>query len=702
MEKKQNRSVLAQTKGVGTEKNQDVANSKCFPRGSRKREPSSGVLPPRKPIPQKSKSLDKRPKPRGLGSGPQYPSGDKGAGVTDRDAELGSVFVPGSKKQSLNHLLNFHYTPREVHTSGAGRVNRNKHRYNKEQFLQANCQFVVNSDGDYKLYMNNPDALVDWDMVEQIHVQVTEFPSCPICLYPPVAAKMTRCGHVYCWSCILHYLALSDKPWRKCPICYEAIDKQDLKSAIAIPHSAFNVNEYLTLRLMKRAQGSLTAVPVDEAKISRNVLLNMSETKVNTVYSKLLLANNSEVMSIIDRERSELNAQLIEDENCPEKCFIDQALNQLIDREKIVFEKLSKNQPKVSTFSESSDGMNDLYFDNNLSMTRTRFESSCSEVESEDLNHSVVEDLEANNDNNIDNNVKHYYFYQASDGQHIYLHALNIRMLEHTYGSLDQCPTTIRGRILEKEGGSMTEDLRKRLRYLQHLPVTCQFEVAEIQMKTPIVNKETMEMFQEQIETRKKRRNRRQRDEKRREKRILEEENRRLGKLPEVNMHIESLHAFPQFCGGDDPPLESPVGSLGSFGSERSPIESLASGGLPMEENNGPSFAKMLATGKSKPPSWPQLSSSTPSVPKLINISRSSTAPVIRNRKPGNQSDSEPEPDGYVPIRSYNQSFSDVIAMALEKASIQKEDGESSSNGKKKKKKKQKVLFATSMVYSGK
>lgn len=69
-------------------------------------------------------------------------------------------------------------------------------------------------------------------------------------------------------------------------------------------------------------------------------------------------------------------------------------------------------------------------------------------------------------------------------------------MLEHTYGSLEFGPTRITGRILEKEGGSMTEELRKRLRCLQHLPVTCQFEVAEIQLKQPVVKKETLEHFQ--------------------------------------------------------------------------------------------------------------------------------------------------------------------------------------------------------------
>ncbi|KAJ8967110.1 hypothetical protein NQ314_003083 [Rhamnusium bicolor] len=82
-----------------------------------------------------------------------------------------------------------------------------------------------------------------------------------------------------------------------------------------------------------------------------------------------------------------------------------------------------------------------------------------------------------------------------SDGQHIYLHAINARMLEHTYGSLEFGPKAITGKILEKEGGSMTEELRKRLRYLQHLPVTCQFEVAEIQLRQPLVKKETLEQF---------------------------------------------------------------------------------------------------------------------------------------------------------------------------------------------------------------
>lgn len=53
--------------------------------------------------------------------------------------------------------------------------------------------------------------------------------TCPICLDYPVAGKITRCGHIYCWPCILRYLSLTDKPWMKCPICFEAVHRENLK-----------------------------------------------------------------------------------------------------------------------------------------------------------------------------------------------------------------------------------------------------------------------------------------------------------------------------------------------------------------------------------------------------------------------------------------------------------------------------------------
>lgn len=60
----------------------------------------------------------------------------------------------------------------------------------------------------------------------------------------------------------------------------------------------------------------------------------------------------------------------------------------------------------------------------------------------------------------------------------------------------------------------------------------------------------------DQIEIRRKRRQRRAREEKRREKRINEEENKKMGKYPVADIHIESHNQFPDFG------LEPVVGRL--------------------------------------------------------------------------------------------------------------------------------------------
>nr|CAD7262613.1 unnamed protein product [Timema shepardi] len=182
MEKKPiNRSVQPPGKGSTTDlkKSQD-AGSKSFFRSSRRHEPNSSVASKwelgRKTASQKSKCFDKRPKPKGQYGGKEDP---KVAAV--EAVEYGSVIAPGSKKQNLNHLLNFHYAPREGSGSmwrsgGRQGLNRwmatHKHKYNKEQFLQANCQFVVKADGDYSVYSTNPDILVDWGLIEQITLVV--------------------------------------------------------------------------------------------------------------------------------------------------------------------------------------------------------------------------------------------------------------------------------------------------------------------------------------------------------------------------------------------------------------------------------------------------------------------------------------------------------------------------------------------------
>jgi hypothetical protein len=42
--------------------------------------------------------------------------------------------------------------------------------------------------------------------------------------------RSTKCGHVFCWPCLEHYLSESQHSWAKCPICMESIYAAALKS----------------------------------------------------------------------------------------------------------------------------------------------------------------------------------------------------------------------------------------------------------------------------------------------------------------------------------------------------------------------------------------------------------------------------------------------------------------------------------------
>lgn len=72
-----------------------------------------------------------------------------------------------------------------------------------------------------------------------------------------------------------------------------------------------------------------------------------------------------------------------------------------------------------------------------------------------------------------------YLFYQAASGQHIYLSPLDIKLLKSHFESYAAFPLTIRVKVDGTEEGSIDEDLRKRCRYLSHLPEACDVTFVE-------------------------------------------------------------------------------------------------------------------------------------------------------------------------------------------------------------------------------
>uniref|UniRef100_A0A672MKM5 E3 ubiquitin-protein ligase RNF10 n=1 Tax=Sinocyclocheilus grahami TaxID=75366 RepID=A0A672MKM5_SINGR len=653
------------------------------------------------------KNFDKRPPQRGGGGGRLY--GLAGGGRREEVAEnCRAEFSPaqfaGPKKISLNHLLNFTFEPRGGHFGSGGdghscwgRRNKwgHKHKpFNKELFLQANCQFVVIDDQDYQAHFTDPDTLVDWDCVQQVRICSHEVPSCPICLYPPVAAHITRCGHIYCWPCMLHYLSLSEKSWSKCPICYEAVHSADLKSVVAMETHQYVTGNVITMRLMRREKGSLVALPSCQwVKVEEPI--HFGDVNLRA-YSKLLLASQKQVLGLLAEERVALQTQLSQEKDDPQACFIQSALLQLQVH-------LRSHRHMNVGLAQALVSLRDILscvLPQPILQYASAFDDELQEAHEEPVEEIAVQSVlevakemperavvdkpveEIPQTSQAAHHGPYYYFYQAEDGQQMFLHPVNVRCLLREYGSLENSPQSITATVVEIDGQTVTEEIRRRHRYLSHLPLTCEFSLCELNLQPPILSKETLDSFADDLEKRKRLRQKKARDEKRREKRIEIEENRKHGKYPEVHIGLENLQHFPAF--GSPPQSGSQVQLPELLLGPPSPLSSSPSSGSTHSLLQWPSVVSLLLV--------------------IFSDVFSSTADMFL-APPLADSDGESDGSDRVPVPSFQNSFSQAFEQALSQLDHGNQTPAQAlpipdEKGGKKKKKKQKLLFSTSMVHT--
>eukprot|EP00118_Oscarella_pearsei_P008234 m.41684 g.41684 ORF g.41684 m.41684 type:complete len:698 (+) comp33219_c0_seq5:335-2428(+) len=574
---------------------------------------------------------------------------------------------------SLNHLLNFKFAPREA-AQAARRQNWHRHStiYNKEQFLQANCQFVVQQQGDYTVHAVDSDILVNWDLIEQVRMFCYEISSCPICLYPPRAAKITRCGHIFCWPCILHYLSLSDHQWRKCPICHEAVHKKDLKSVKSLANHHFIVGDEISMQLMARKKPSVVVMPISQTQVAPpgGQPFNLADP-IASQFEKLLLTSSSQTLQeIVNEEEAELKCLKLELEGEKEDPFFAVEALELLDERKKALptapSSVSKSRREEKPEKElkwTGDGKCQDVGDYEAAFS-DEGESGEPRLVAKEETASVQEEEEKGPDNSktkaVGSDGHTYYFYQASDGQHMFIHPVNTKCLVKEYDGLTECPQAVTGKIVEIEWITQTEETRRRYRFLHHLPLTCQFALCEVELKPPTVSKATLQFFYEELQRRKNKRNKKAREEKKREKQLDRAEQQELPPLPsefKTGPDLKEIDLDPSaavFIPGADSHgqmSDSPVGN------ELSP----------------PSFAQALCDGmeKASPSSWPVKTSFRP-----YNTSFA-------------RSENDEDDDPAVP--SFQESFTEALTMdrvVLEAAQLSSRKGQKKGRGKQ-------LLFST-------
>lgn len=89
--------------------------------------------------------------------------------------------------------------------------------------------------------LSDPDTLPPWDSVLAVVQTLGEsdsVPTCPICMETAKIPQFTKCGHVFCWTCMLQQLHSTYSTAQNCSVCTERVHRRDLRPAhfLAVSH----------------------------------------------------------------------------------------------------------------------------------------------------------------------------------------------------------------------------------------------------------------------------------------------------------------------------------------------------------------------------------------------------------------------------------------------------------------------------------
>ncbi|PWY91286.1 RING finger domain protein [Aspergillus heteromorphus CBS 117.55] len=530
---------------------------------------------------------------------------------------------------SITHLMNFSLPPRPQYRPPPRNARRytswgpgsGYHAVDKSRYVHANYRFIVTPDRNYYAQAANADVHLDWDSVLQVLVSAqTQSASCPICLSTPVAPRMARCGHIFCLPCLIRYMHSTDDEaplpekkarWKKCPICWDSIYISETRPVRwfrgqegDLPFEGGDV----VLRLVKREPGSTLALPRDGAGgIALEQDVPWYHAAEVADYARIMKGGEDYMKDQYDKEIDELRRQQVEDELLfgDDTTWTRKAIGAINDAKSklegignppdIVRHPVAPRSPKEPIALQSPpDEVAVMYESQHASNSG---HSAGPTIKSNDLDHAVdalghldlgpssglkdkQRDPGSSRSNLSSNRTKEatgphppdypYYFYQALP--QFYLSPLDIRILKAAFGDYSSFPATILPRVERISTGHIVDDeLRKRVKYLGHLPQGCEVNFLECDWREVVVP-DILHTFKSETDRRRKRN---------REKEVREEKDRVRAEKEEDEKRWAAARRKRSSIGTEDAPF-----SVQDF----QPLAALSASG-PSDFDMGPSSA---------------------------------------------------------------------------------------------------------------
>ncbi|ERF71461.1 hypothetical protein EPUS_06843 [Endocarpon pusillum Z07020] len=435
------------------------------------------------------------------------------------------------------------------------------HAIDKARYVHANYRFIVRPDRDYHTQAIDADVHLDWDAVLQILASAeTQSASCPICLSTPVAPRMAKCGHICCLPCLIRYMHSTDDKnplpekrarWKKCPICEDSIyisETRPVRWFLRQEASMLREGGDVLLKLLVREAGSTLALPRDAMESFDNTedipWYHVAEVMDYARFMKggedyMIEQYNEEINQLQDLERED-ELMFGEDTTWTQKAVISisdakeklagignppgpskQPLERKMTRPPITLQPSPDGAPQMYSHYHSSTSGQSLSF-NNVS-AQTPLQGSMGDIPSDkDVAKlsQAIRDMETNGSNPL--TIAHelrpstmnisasrsahshaFYFYHSLPN--FFLSPLDIRILKAAFGTFSAFPSTLLPRVEHISTGHIVDDeLRKRAKYMAHLPYGCEVSFLECDW-TDIISPTVLATYGNDITRRRKR-----------------------------------------------------------------------------------------------------------------------------------------------------------------------------------------------------
>lgn len=448
-------------------------------------------------------------------------------------AEVTAMRSINSRKgqTSITHLMNFTLPPRPQHHYQHHFNNRNQrrnpiwglgsgyHAVDKARYVHANYRFIVRPDREYHAQTTDADVYVSWDAVLQVLASAdTQAASCPICLSPPVAPRMAKCGHIFCLPCLIRYMHSTDDSnpasekrarWKKCPICEDSIYISEVRPVRWFSGQDANMLREggdVLLKLLKRDPATTLALPRDTAD-SHGGHDDIPWFHVAEImeYARFMKGGEVYMSAQYDLEINSLETQEREDELMfgDENTWTRKAVISITEAKERLSGLGNPPEPTTSNPTPSDSEVPDSWDDesrNGPSALTNAIQALAVEQAASPPN-SVPSTRPRAGSGRPSNHP--FYFYHALPN--FFLSPLDIRILKTAFGDFSSFPSTILPRVEHISTGHIVDDdLRKRAKYMAHLPFGCEVTFLECDW-TDIISPTILAQFHDDIARRRKR-----------------------------------------------------------------------------------------------------------------------------------------------------------------------------------------------------